>query len=190
MLCDRDPLRRGNRIGVGAGSLGDDRNANRIGVGRCRADIAPRRLDAAADAAEQIDFISNVEAEIDLHVGRASAPANRDAREAPVLAALPPTPTCGSRAPRSSRRIARALAKCATATRISVFDASASATSPSSTGSSYSRHHLPVGWAGETFAATCGRDEWPGGGSTDRLGHIVRPGRASGESQRGCRGKQ
>ena len=47
------------RIGISAGGIGDDRDTNRVGIRFRRADIALRGFDAAADAAEQIDFVSD-----------------------------------------------------------------------------------------------------------------------------------
>ena len=59
MLGDRQPLGGVGGVGIGARGFGDDCDANRIGVGLRRANIAARRLDAAADPAEQVDLIAN-----------------------------------------------------------------------------------------------------------------------------------
>ena len=60
-LGDGQPFGRAGGVGIGARGFGDDRDANRLGVGLGRRDIAARRLDAAADAAEQVDLIGDVE---------------------------------------------------------------------------------------------------------------------------------
>ena len=69
MLGDGEPLGRARGIGISAGGVGDDRDAHRIGIGLGRADIALRGLDATADAAEQVDFVGDVEPGIDV-IGR------------------------------------------------------------------------------------------------------------------------
>ena len=55
----------GRRIGIGARGFRDDRDAHRIGIGRGGGDIAARRLDRAADAAEQIDLVGDVQPRIE-----------------------------------------------------------------------------------------------------------------------------
>ena len=79
---DRQPLGGAGGIGIGARGFGDDRDAHRIGVGFGGADIAARRLDVAADPAEQVDLIGDVEPGIEagLRIGLAGLAAAGRAR--------------------------------------------------------------------------------------------------------------
>ena len=58
---DRQPLGGAGGVGIGARGFGDDRDPDRVGIGLGGANIAARRLDAAADPAEQVDLIGDVD---------------------------------------------------------------------------------------------------------------------------------
>ena len=129
---DREPLGRAGGIGIGARGFGDDRDADGVGIRLGGADIAARGLDAAADAAEQVDFVGDVEAGIEAGLAFASAALVAAARSPSAL-----TPTCGQAVDLDlAQRRARPRRAGRPPTRTSVLAASASAISPSRTGSS------------------------------------------------------
>ena len=60
MLCNGEALGRARGIGIGTRGIGDDRHANRVGVRLGCRDVAAAGLDAAADAAEQVDLVGDL----------------------------------------------------------------------------------------------------------------------------------
>ena len=107
LLSDGDPLGRRDCVGISANGVGYYCHTNRIGVSRGSADVSPRRLDPSADPAEQVDLVGDVDPEHRPARHCAWRPA-RPGRGAGRIARFRSMPTCGSRAPRSSRRLARA----------------------------------------------------------------------------------
>ena len=65
MLGDGETLGRARRVGIGSRGVRDDRDANRVGIRLGCGDVASASLDAAADAAEQVDFISDLQSGIE-----------------------------------------------------------------------------------------------------------------------------
>ena len=65
VLGDRQPLGGARGVGIGARRIGHDRDADRVGIRLGRRDVAATRLDAAADAAEQVDLVGDVETGIE-----------------------------------------------------------------------------------------------------------------------------
>ena len=105
---DCDALGRRGGVGIGARGLGDDRHADRVGIRLGRADVAARGLDARGSPGRTGRLHRRRRAR-----HRPARPcACRRAMAGPGRRpywALPPTPTCGSRAPRASRSAARRL---------------------------------------------------------------------------------
>jgi hypothetical protein len=130
-------------IGVGAGGLCRDRDAGQVVRRLHRAKIGAAGLDRAADAAEQVELVADVQSAVeDLAAGCAARGAQV---RLPLVDALALTPPLGSRSLRVSRKAARARRRLASATRRSVLRTSASPTSRSSRGSLNSRHQAPSG---------------------------------------------
>ena len=167
---DRQALGGAGGIGIGARGFGDDRDANRVGVRLGRRDVAARRLDVAADAAEQVDLIGDLEAGVEAGGGVASA---RDRGRGLPTALAPTLRAAGRPSPRAARpglgRGGRRLPGrrcCARARRRSARrgpDHRRAATNCPATGAS--------GWTAGELAATNG----PAAAGWRRRPGIVRP---------------
>ena len=68
LLSNRDPLCRGDLVRIGPNGVGHDYDAGCIGIRRRGADVAAGGLDPAADPAEQVNFVSDIELDTDLDI--------------------------------------------------------------------------------------------------------------------------